>query len=136
MGNVGSKIERKWTPKLENILHETFMCRKVYRLFLCKFWWDFKKSNFLHGKTLYPEISDLGNTVIHMLACVYVHNYLFWWVTGKLKVFQTHVISERLNGGFWMTESFFWKYFRIRSTLYDIQWNPYVTSQEEWLFLQ
>jgi len=30
-----------------------------------------------HGKTLYPEISDLGNAVIHKLVCVYVHNYLF-----------------------------------------------------------
>jgi len=25
-----------------------------------------KKSNFLRGKTLYPEISDVENTVIHM----------------------------------------------------------------------
>ena len=33
-----------------------------------------KKSNFLHGKTLYPEISDLGNTVIH--TCWHVFMYI------------------------------------------------------------
>jgi hypothetical protein len=54
-------FERKWEIlvwkskeserlNLENFMHETFMCRKVYHLFLCKFWWNLKNLTSCMGK--------------------------------------------------------------------------------------
>lgn len=59
MGNFGLKIKRKWTPKPRKFFAWDLYVQESLPLILMQVLVGLKKSNYLHGITLYPEISDL-----------------------------------------------------------------------------